>query len=297
MSFTDEVINELMQIDTAKTCCRKAMLFGMLYGAHRRGDREITAFFRNADIAERAATILKKQFSAEPRVTELTRAGRRMVSVFAETKAIATFLDGADSAEEKTLDVLVAFRCPECVHAFLRGVFIATATVSDPKKSYHLEFSLPTDRRAELLSALLVGEIGQPRRIARNGKYGVYYKKNAIIGDFLYYLGAKKIGFEFSDDYIAHNIRNIVNRTTNCEAGNLARVVDAAIKQVEAITALVESGALEILGDDVCYTAKLRLENPEVSLTELAELHDPPLTKSTLNRRLAKIIKKYNETK
>ena len=63
MSFTDEVINELMQVDNAKTCCRKAMLFGMLYGAHRRGDREITAFFRNADIAERAATILKKQFS------------------------------------------------------------------------------------------------------------------------------------------------------------------------------------------------------------------------------------------
>ena len=284
-----------MQVDSQKTCCRKAMLFGMLFGGERVGDRQVSAIFRSHDIAEYAAYVLKKQFSAEPAVAELSRAGRRLVSVSASTKAIAAFLDGIDKTDGKSLGELVGFRCPDCIQAFLRGVFISTATISDPKKSYHLEFSVVSERRADLLADLLEGEIGHAGRICRNGKYGLYYKRNALIGDLLYYLGAMKVGFEFSDDYIAHNIRNIVNRSTNCESGNLARTVDAAVKQIEAINALAEQGILDTLGEDVCYTARMRLENPETSMSELAASHVPPISKSMLNRRLTKIIKRYED--
>lgn len=297
MSYTDEVINELVQSDVQKTCCRKAMIFGMMYGASREGEKGVRALFKARSIAERAAYILQKQFSAKAELSEITRAGRRLTELFASTKAIAVFLDGADGAEQKELRELVGFRCDECSHAFLCGVFMATATISDPKKSYHLEFSLPNGKRADMLAELLEGEIGHPGRVSRNGKSCVYYKRNALIGDLLYYVRAMKKGFEFSDDFIAHDIRNMVNRTTNCEAGNLARAVDAAIKQIEAINALKSDGALAVLGKDICYTAELRLENPEVSLTELAKLHEPPISRSMLNRRLTKIIKKYEAIK
>ena len=297
MSFTDDVISELMHLESQKTCCRKAMLFGMLFGGEKIGDREVRTLFRRRDIGEYAAYVLKKQFSAEPRLEEISRAGRRLTSVSASTKAIAAFLEGMDRSDGKSLGELVGFRCPDCTQAFLRGVFISTATISDPKKSYHLEFSVAVQRRADLLAELLETEIGRAGRIARNGKYGVYYKRNALIGDLLYYLGAMKVGFEFSDDYIAHNIRNIVNRSTNCESGNLARTVDAAVKQIEAINTLAEQGILETLGEDVCYTARMRIENPETSMAELAAAHVPPISKSMLNRRLTKIIKRYEDLK
>ena len=174
---------------------------------------------------------------------------------------------------------------------------MSVATISDPKKSYHLEFSLPSARRADRLAEFFEEPIGRAGRVERNGKYGVYYKKSTYIEAFLYHIGTIKCGFEFSDDCEKHILKNIVNRSTNCETKNLSRVVDAAVKQIDAILALKADDVLQLLGEEVCYSAELRLNNPETPLSELAKLHQPPISRSMLNRRLTKILNKYEEHK
>lgn len=291
MSFTTDVIGELMELELHKTCCRKAMLFGLFYGASLEENKKIRAEFKSREIAEMAATILARQFSAAPTVEETARAGRRLFSVSAATKAITLFLQSVEeSEEEKMLFQLVGFRCAECAHAFLRGVFIAVGTVNDPKKSYHLEFVLPNEKRVARLAAFLEKELAPPKTVKRGDKIGLYYKKNMLIADLLYFLGAMKSGFDFSDMCIEHDIRNRENRATNCVARNISRAVDASRKHIEAIDRLEHSGKLMKLSEELRYTAELRRENPSASLSELALMHEPPISKSGLNRRLTKIL-------
>ena len=291
MSFTDNVIEELMEVGLAKTCCRKAMLCGLFFAATVEDGRRVRAEFRSRAVAELACEILQRQFSAQPEIIESARAGRRIYTVTATSKAVSAFLGSVDNnTPERRLFELVGFRCAECVYAFARGVFIATGSVNDPKKSYHLEIALPNEARAESLAALFTKDVAPPKTVKRGDRVGVYYKKNMMIADLLYYLGAVKSGFELSDTYIEHDIRNGENRATNCVARNISRAVETSMKHIEAIEELERTGKLLKLSEELRYTAALRRENPASSLSELAMLHEPPISKSGLNRRLTKIL-------
>lgn len=291
MSFTTNVIDELLTAEVGKTCCRKALLYGLFYGAEIGEGRQVRVELKSEELATRAAETLKKQFSATPDITQSARAGRKIYAVNATTKAISTFLQSVEqSSEGDRLFDLVGFRCAECAHAFLRGVFMAAGTVNDPQKSYHLEIILPTETRAQRLSELLEKEISAPKLVSRGGKIGLYYKKNMVIADILYYLGAMRSGFELSDMCIEHDIRNRENRATNCVARNISRAVDASRRHIEAIERLEKSGGLLKLPEELRYTAQLRRENPSASLAELAMMHEPPISKSGLNRRLTRIL-------
>ena len=102
--------------------------------------------------------------------------------------------------------------------------------------------------------------------------------------------GANKTIFTFFDVHIEKDLRNLENRATNCVTRNIAKSVLAAGSQVEAIEALKATGMLDELSEDINITANLRLENPDMSLNELAGIHTPPISKSGLNHRLSKII-------
>ena len=86
------------------------------------------------------------------------------------------------------------------------------------------------------------------------------------------------------------DLRNSVNRRLNCDNANLDKAVDAALEQTEAIRLLMRAGLLEQMADKLQETAAARLENPELSLSELADSFEPPITKSCLNHRLHKLV-------
>lgn len=293
MSFTNDVIAELMTAQCAKTCCRKAMLFGLFCtgSLDAKQKHRIYSEFRSPEIAGFAADILHRQFAADAEITQLTRAGRRVCALSAISKAIAAFLSAFDNAEdERSLDELINFRCPECRHAFLRGAFIASGTLNDPQKGYHLEFCFHNELRAEKLRRFLCAVVPEPRTVKRGARTGVYYKSNEAIFDILNYVGGGNLCFLLSDIYIERDIRNAENRATNCVAHNISKSVDASMKQIEAIRALIDSQKILSLPKELRYTAELRLENPSASLFELSHMHEPPISKSGLNRRLSRLI-------
>ena len=297
MSFTTDTAEELLSLPTGKTCCKKALTLGLFFGATAGKEKNtIEAFFRSEEICALASELLKKQFSAEAVTEKRVRAGREIYFLETSSKAIRNFLNEIDS-DEGELDSIAAFRCISCRNEFLRGVFLSTATVSDPKKAYHLEFLIGGDNRAAKLFDFLASEISSPKTIKRGSKTGLYYKSSGAVGDLLHYAGATKNGFDVTNAYVMKNVRNDENRATNCVASNISRSVDAAQKQIAAIEYLEEKHKLDSLPEEMRYTATLRKENDSASLSELAMLHNPPITKSGLNQRLNKIMRLAEELK
>ena len=298
MSFTLDVISELLDADLSKTCCRKAMLFGLFVCGKLDETKKngVVAEFKTEESATLAAQILKKQFSTDGTLTRVARAGRTFYALSCASKALWSFIGAFDSAEDRrTPDEIVGFRCTACVNGFLRGAFIACGSINDPAKSYHLEFSLPNATRAERLSEMLDSIVPSPKTVVRERKIGLYYKSNEAIFALLNYIGGGQSSFLITNTFIERDIRNAENRATNCVASNISKSVDAAMRQVEAIRHLKESGKLLSLPEELRYTAELRMENPAASLFELSHLHEPPISKSGLNRRLTRLLEEANE--
>ena len=108
-------------------------------------------------------------------------------------------------------------------------------------------------------------------------------------------LGSSVKGFEVANACIERDIRNHEHRVTNCEASNISRSVGASHKQIVAIEQLQKTRKIDTLSEELRQTAELRMENPSASLSELALLHIPPITKSGLNRRLTKLMEAAEE--
>ena len=183
------------------------------------------------------------------------------------------------------------FKCAECRNAFLRGVFIRCASVNAPDKSNHLEFKLPNEPDADELVVLLK-ECGFEAKVSkRRNTYIVYFKDGETIFQLLSVLGAQKYAFDFLNTIIEKQIRNDVNRVQNCELANMQKTASASRHVMDAIKMLEKDGELENLQEKLLYTALLRRDNPDLSLTQLAQIHEPAITKSCVNHRLEKIVK------
>ena len=183
-----------------------------------------------------------------------------------------------------------SFTCPECRNAFLRGVFLRCGSVNSPDKSNHLEMKMDNEMNADELSIFL-RELELSAKVSkRRDKYVVYFKDGDTIFHVLSLMGAQKCAFDLVNTQIEKNIRNNVNRVNNCEMANMQKSANATVRQLDAIKELMKDERFENLPDKLLYTATLRRDNPDLSLTDLANVHEPPITKSCVNHRLEKII-------
>lgn len=181
------------------------------------------------------------------------------------------------------------FICDDCLKYFLRGVFITYGTITNPHKSYHMEIIVNNREAADSLFDLL-SEIGmEPKKIKRKNHYILYYKESEIIVDFLNLIGANKSAFHIMNTKILKEIRNNANRLANCDTANIDKTVSAAKTHMDAIKILISGGIIHKMPNELKETAYLRLNNPDITLNELAQLHNPPISKSGVNHRLKKL--------
>ena len=182
-----------------------------------------------------------------------------------------------------------------CRRAFLRGAFLAGGSVTDPEKRYHLELST-THLKVSRETELLLDELElKPKATERKGSSVLYFKQSEAIEDFLTLIGAPVSAMAVMSAKIEKDWRNDANRKTNCDAANVDKAVAAAQEQLAALRRLEERGQFDTLPEKLRQTAELRRAHPEVTLQELAELHEPPLTKSAVNHRLRKLLALGNE--
>ena len=291
MSFADTVRVDLLSVPIKKNCCRRSLICGLFLAAVPDPEQKggSVARFGNAAIADFGAEQLQIQFSKEATRRKIGFCGKYYEEVSFASPSFRRQLEHLHSPEVTDLSAVFGSQCGECNSAFLRGLFLSCGTMNDPQKPVHLEFSVPEACRATV--AAFFEAIGYPaRQMARKNRIGFYFKQSATVEDLMALMGAHRVIFDVINTRIEREIRNHENRATNCETRNLARMVSASAKQVEAIEHLVETGKLNNLSEELRETARLRLENPDSSLDELTLLHNPPITKSGLNHRLRRLL-------
>ncbi|NLK40227.1 MAG: DNA-binding protein WhiA [Clostridiales bacterium] len=195
-----------------------------------------------------------------------------------------------DDSAESILPNELFFKCPSCRSTFLRGLFISYGSATNPERGYHLELSFSSKRAAKEVESFL-SDIGLPPKMSiRKVTHILYYKDSSIIEDFFAYIGATKAVFILMNSKIIRELRNNANRVANCETNNIEKMVAASQKHISAIKQLQKAGALKLLPAELQETARLRMAYPQLSLSELGGMMDPPISKSGVNHRLSKIM-------
>lgn len=293
MSFSSQVKEELISLQIKGNCCKKAFILGALTSADH-SDGVIRCSLTDSATCEQLCHFLKSIYKIEPERREIKRGCFSAVELSFKSAKLCDYLSFADefSSSDEDIEALNSyFSCDNCKKIFARAAFCASGSVSDPKKSYTFEIHAKNDTRVWLIHSILEEIVSEaPGITSRNGKFSIFYKNNSAIEDVLTVIGANKTLFEFLDSYVEKDLRNYENRATNCVTSNIARSVGASGIQVEAIEALMAHKMLDSLSEDARTTAKLRIENPSLSLSELAELHTPTISKSGLNHRLSKAV-------
>ncbi len=183
----------------------------------------------------------------------------------------------------------------DCKKAYVRGSFLGGGSISNPEKTYHLEFVTHNEGYAEELSRLVNSYGISSKVIQRKGSFIVYVKEGEQIVDLLNIIGAHSSLLELENVRIMKEMRNNVNRLVNCETANLSKTVNAAIRQVESIKLIQKEIGLQRLPKNLRDIAELRLIYPDESLKELGDLLSPPVGKSGVNHRLRRIEKIADE--
>jgi hypothetical protein len=176
-----------------------------------------------------------------------------------------------------------------CKRAFLRGIFIAGGSINNPEKAYHMEIVLDSEEKARQLLDIF-GSFGIDAKYMIRKKYHVVYiKEGAVIVDVLNIMEAHISLMKMENIRIVKDLRNSINRQVNCDAANMNKTANAAVKQMEDISYIAERKGLDYLPENLKEVAELRQREPELSLKDLGMLLDPPLGKSGVNHRLRKI--------
>ena len=175
--------------------------------------------------------------------------------------------------------------------AFLRGAFLAGGSVTDPAKGYHMEVTTTHKSVAREMDSLIRETLEfQPKTAQRNGGQVLYIKQSELISDLLTYLGAPVAAMGIMEARLEKELNNKVNRRCNCDDANTSKVVEAAQEQLNAIRILRECGMISKLPIKLQQAVEAREKNPEASLTELAGMMVPSITKPAMNHRLKKIV-------
>ncbi len=222
-------------------------------------------------------------------VQEIRRGDRRSifaVKVDSSADRAAVLLAFGRDAD---LEVWPVPDSPDEIPAFLSGAFLACGGISDPEKSYHLEFATQRKELCALLEQLLAGQIAAPKATVRRNDYLLYYKESEQIEDLLTLIGAPRSALELMEVKIVKDLRNKVNRATNCETANITRTVNTAVEQIEDIRLIEQSGGIGMLPEELQELARLRLSGADLSLRQLGEQLSPPISRSGVNHRLKRI--------
>ena len=171
----------------------------------------------------------------------------------------------------------------------MRGAFLGSGFVSNPRGDFHFEITVETEAMAQGLVELMARKGISARIMPRRSSYMVYLKSGAAIMEFLAYAGAHQAALEMENQRVIKSVRNDVNRTINAEVANQAKATGAAFDQMLAIKTVLEQRRIETLPPALQEFIKLRVANPNASLKELGQMADPPLSKSAVYHRVRRI--------
>ena len=306
MSFSSRTKNELSRLPIERRCCPIAELAAIVRMSGTiqiSGINKINLRFNteNAAIARRIFTLLKTLYDTNVEV--MVRRNRQLkknnnylivVNNGNTTKEILEdvgFLtDGSNSYY--TIDYrmpknLIDNRC--CKRSYIRGAFLGGGSISNPEKTYHLEFVTNNEEHGKDLSNIINSFNLNSKIVVRKDNYVIYIKEGEQIVDILNIMGAHQALLKIENIRVFKDVRNNINRIVNCETANLGKTINASVRQVENIEYIDNEIGLDKLPKNLQEIALLRLAHKEASLKELGAMLAVPVGKSGVNHRLSRI--------
>lgn len=305
MSYASNVKEELSrQMPKARHCQIAEMTAIVSLCGHitisEREKYKIRISTENISVARKYFTLLRETFNIYTEISirqsAYQKKGNTYTIVVTDHEASLQILQAAKLIDEQgdiyeTLSLknntIVMKDC--CKRAFLRGAFLATGSISDPNKSYHLEIVCQTEQKAGQVQHIMMHFDLDAKIVRRNRHFVVYIKESEDLALMLNVMEAHVALMDFENIRILKDMRNDVNRKVNCETANLNKIVKTAYKQIEDIKLIQEKKGLDALPDALSQVAKARLANPDVSLQKLGTMLSPTVGKSGVNHRLRKL--------
>jgi DNA-binding protein WhiA len=321
MSFSKDVKEELSHQLSSARHCRLAELAAILSCEGRIIGSDSRYYLKlqteNLVVARKYFTLIRKTFNINIDVSVKTninaKASRTYMLILRNPEAVELILQatklplerslsqekalaqGKDSIAGKSVTTKLGTADPVitqnacCKRAFIRGAYLSSGSMSNPKKAYHLEIVVSGMEKAEQLRDMIQAFSVDAKIVMRKKNYVVYIKEGSQIVDLLNVMEAHIALMDLENVRILKEMRNQVNRQVNCEAANISKTVVAASKQIDDIIYIRDNAGLGDLADGLEDIARLRIEYPEASLKELGAMLLPPIGKSGVNHRLRKL--------
>lgn len=300
MSFSSDTKTELCKVPLNKHCCAVAEAYGIILYANTFADSEIKIMSEHKIFAKRVPQLFQKAFGVDLIPVGGYKTGKNVFCLADSSSLKRVFAAlGYDHRYHISYHLnrnIIEDDC--CLAAFLRGIFLAAGTVAGPEKKSHLEIATSHQSLCREVMSLMLDMELSPKMTLRKASAVLYFKDTASVEDFITLIGAPLSAMAIMEAKVEKDLRNTVNRQVNCETANLIKQTDVSAKQVNAIQRMIQKHGEEAFPEKLRDTVKLRLENPSASLSELASMANPPLSKPGLNHRLRKIMeiaKKFEE--
>jgi DNA-binding protein WhiA len=294
MSFSSDAKAELCQSRPDKKALALAEAYGVLLYCNAFSAREIRIITASDAFAQRLPRLFRRAFGLSfDRLPAEGAAGKKSFGITDEKKLRAIF-DAYGAEFGGTVSHHVNFGVLEedcCRASFVRGAFLAGGSVTDPEKRYHLELATSHQSVSREVYSLLLDMGFSPKETSRAGNSLLYFKQADYIADFFTAIGAPGTAMAVMTAKVEKEMRNTVTRQINCDTANVDKTLSAAEAQMDRIREIEREIGLENLPPDLAEVALLRIANPSVSLSELAQLADPPVTKSCINHRMRKLMR------
>ena len=299
MTFTIQIKEEISKIKSTKSETIAELSAYIKNNGHIK-DNTITLSTENHFLIDRIKEEIKDLYDEEPKeeIIGNQNFSKKILYQITISEKVDTILKDLGIIDEngEKLDVVPKYivGANEEIRAYLRGIFFATGSISDPKKSrYHLELLSYTPEEAVFVQKLLnIFELNA-KILAREKGYMIYIKEAEKISDFIKLLGANNAVLYYENVRIYRDQKNKTNRLNNCEQANMDKVFETANEQIRQIEVIEENDGVMLLDDRTKETLEYRKKYPEASLKELAEIISletgKTITKSGLNHRMRKI--------
>lgn len=309
MSFSSDVKGELARIEVEKNCDKLAEISGFLKvaGSLRlagRGQFALVASTENPAIARHYKMLIKEYFdvNAKLEMSSSQKPGstgsnyRYSLRINPEDKSMQILREtgmlmikqGSDVISDGINFGILRTKC--CKKAFIRGMFLGCGTITNPQRSYHMEFVVTRKQVANDFKKLIgsFSDLGANVTM-RKEDYVVYIKKAAYIFDLLNIMGATSALFKFDEIKTNKENRGAATRLANWDNANMDRAIAAAEEQIRYIHIIEEQVGLDNISQQLREVAEIRLARPDAGLGEIGEMLTPPIKKPGVSKRFAKI--------
>jgi len=298
-SFSSSAKAEICRSIPNKNCCALAECFGILLFCNTFDHDCIRIITESREFAYVLPKLFKRAFDVEFDSFPSMVAPGKLIFQITDPEKLDAIFSTCGFSRSSTLALhlnlpLVEDEC--CRAAFLRGAFLAGGSVTDPGKAYHLELTT-THQSVAPETYTLIHEVLSfyPKMASRSGGQVLYLKQSDQISDYLACLGASVASMGIIEAKLEKELNNKVNRRCNCDDANTSKVVEAAQEQLTAIRILRERKVADKLPQKLQQALIAREKNPEASLSELAGMMEPPISKPAMNHRLKKLVELSKE--